>query len=211
MQENLIIKEKRYKPTKYEMYGFIGLLRLLTNFIRTKLFYPFARIIHFPFQVKGKKYISFGLGFSAGSYCKIEAYPYLNQGKIIKFGKNVRINNFSHISGICSIAIGDNVLMASRIYISDLNHGSYNGDENDSDPESIFDKRLVTGKPIVIEDNVWLGESVSVLSGVTIGRCSVIGSNSVVTKNIPPYTIAVGTPAKPIKRFDFDNNRWVKI
>lgn len=193
------------------MYGFRGMIKLSLNLIRTKLFYPFARIIHFPFQIKGRKYITFGNGFSAGSYCKIEAYPYVNQSKIIQIGKNVRINNFSHISGVNSIIIGDNVLMASRIYISDSNHGSYLGDEDDSNPESIVSERLVTGKPIVIEDNVWLGESVSVLSGVTIGRCSIIGSNSVVTKSIPPFTIAVGTPAKPIKQYDFDKKRWVKI
>jgi len=60
---------------------------------------------------------------------------------------------------------------------------------------------LITGS-IVIENDVWLGAGVIVLPNVTIGECSVIGSGSVVTKDIPPYSIAVGSPAKVIKHID---------
>jgi lipopolysaccharide O-acetyltransferase len=63
---------------------------------------------------------------------------------------------------------------------------------------------------VAIEDNVWLGEFVSVLPGVTIGKGSIVGANSVVSKNLPPYVIAVGTPAKPIKKFNFETNKWEK-
>jgi len=203
--------EKRYKPSKLEMYGFKGMVKLILYVIRTKLFLPRARIIHFPIYIRGRKYISFSSGLSVGIGCRFEAFPYVNQGTIIQFGKNIEINDYVHITGINSVIIGDNVLMASKIYISDSNHGSYLGDENDSLPESLVRKRLVSGNPILIEDNVWLGESVSVLSGVTIGRCSVIGANSVVSRNIPPYTIAVGSPARPIKKFDFELLRWVRI
>lgn len=210
MQSDSEIK-KRYKPSKLEIYGFVGLIKLVVNLIRTKIFLHQARIIHFPVQIRGRKYISFEKGISMGFGCRIEAYPYVNQETIISFGKDIEMNDYVHITGINSVVIGDNVLMASKIYISDSNHGSYAGDENDSLPESIARKRPVSGKPIVIEDNVWLGESVSVLSGVTIGRCSVIGANSVVSKSIPPYTIAVGIPAKPVKKFDFETNRWVKF
>lgn len=55
-------------------------------------------------------------------------------------------------------------------------------------------------KPIVIEDDVWIAARVNVMAGVTIGKGSVIGAGSVVTKDIPPYSIAVGTPAKVIKK-----------
>jgi len=57
-------------------------------------------------------------------------------------------------------------------------------------------------KDVVIDDDAWIGASVTILPGVTIGRCSVVGSGSVVTKSIPEYSIAVGSPAKVIKKID---------
>jgi lipopolysaccharide O-acetyltransferase len=200
-----------YKPGKFEMYGLFGAIRLALNLIMTKLYIPSARLVRFPIDIRGKKYIDFGKKLTIGKGCRIEAYPYLHQGKIIKLGDNVEINDYVHITGVNKVVIGNNVLMASKIFISDTNHGSYKGDENDSLPESITGKRKVIGLPVSIEDNVWLGESVSVLSGVTIGRCSVIGANSVVSKDIPAYTIAVGNPAKLVKSFNFDTNKWEKI
>ena len=121
------------------------------------------------------------------------------------------MNDHVHITARESVKIGNNVLLASKIYISDCSHGSYSGDENDSHPESIPHDRPLFSKPVVIEDNVWLGEFVSVLPGVTIGKGSIIGTNSVVSKNIPSNVIAVGSPAKPIKKFNFATNNWEKI
>jgi acetyltransferase-like isoleucine patch superfamily enzyme len=66
-------------------------------------------------------------------------------------------------------------------------------------------------KPIIIEDNVWIGESVSILPGVRIGRGSVIGSNSVVTRSVPAYSIAAGCPAKTIKKYDRTSNAWLPV
>ena len=103
-----------------------------------------------------------------------------------------------------------NTILASKIYISDCSHGSYSGDENDSHPDSIPHDRPLSSKPVAIEDNVWLGEFVSVLPGVTIGKGSIVGANSVVSKSLPPYVIAVGTSAKPIKKFNFETNKWEK-
>ena len=62
----------------------------------------------------------------------------------------------------------------------------------------------------MLNSNVWIGEFVSILPGVTIGMGSIIGTMSVVTKSIPPYSIAVGSPAKVIKVYDFENKKWVK-
>jgi galactoside O-acetyltransferase len=65
----------------------------------------------------------------------------------------------------------------------------------------------ITAQGIVIEDDVWLGAGVTVVDGVTIGRGSIIGAGAVVTTDIPPYSIAVGIPAKPVKdRRQLDNN-----
>jgi lipopolysaccharide O-acetyltransferase len=62
--------------------------------------------------------------------------------------------------------------------------------------------------PVVIEDEVWLGERVCVMPNVTIGKHSVIGANSVVTKDIPPYCIAVGVPARIIKQYNHNKKQW---
>jgi lipopolysaccharide O-acetyltransferase len=65
--------------------------------------------------------------------------------------------------------------------------------------------------PVIIEDNVWIGEQVSVLLCVTIGRGSINGANSVVSKSIPSGCIAVGIPARVVKKFNYNNSQWEKI
>lgn len=195
---------------KFKQYGFWGLIKMGFNLVRTKLMYPQAKIIRFPIDVRGKKFISIAKGFTCGPGCRIEAYPEHFE-KTLFFGENFQMNDYVHITAMKSVKIGNNVLMASKIYISDCSHGSYAGNEQDSHPESIPKDRIMYAKPVVIEDNVWLGEFVSVLPGVTIGKGSIIGANSVVSKSIPANVIAVGSPAKPIKKFNFNTNNWENI
>lgn len=109
-----------------------------------------------------------------------------------------------------SITIGDNVLIASRVFISDHKHGSYNG-QSPSVPSDPPEKRQLCSSPIVIEDNVWLGEGVAIMPGVKIGHGCVVGANSVVTKNLPEKTICVGVPAKIIKRYNEITRTWEKV
>jgi acetyltransferase-like isoleucine patch superfamily enzyme len=191
-------------------YGFLGATRLFTSLIYTKIFFRQARLIRLPFDIRNKRNIKIGKNFTAGFGCRIEAFPLNEDNEIcISIGKDVQINDYVHIGAVGSITIGDNVLMASKIYISDHNHGSY--DELISDhPMSIPMDRKAICKPVVIGNNVWLGESVCVLPGVTIGEGCVIGALSVVTKSIPPYSIAVGSPAKVVKEYDFEINKWIK-
>ena len=190
-------------------YSFLQILFLSYFKIRTVLIFPKARIIRFPIDIRGKKFIQVSKGFTTGVGCRIEAYPKTDK-KVLFFGENFQMNDYVHITAMESVKIGNDVLLASKIYISDCSHGSYSGDENDSHPDSIPHDRPLSSKPVAIEDNVWLGEFVSVLPGVTIGKGSIVGANSVVSKNLPPYVIAVGTPAKPIKKFNFETNKWEK-
>lgn len=169
-----------------------------------------ARLIRFPIDLRGKKYIKVSKGFTTGVGCRLEAYP-INGEKIMFFGDNFQMNDYVHITAMKSVVIGNNVLFASKIYISDCSHGSYAGNEFDSNPNTIPLDRTLYAKPVVINDNVWLGEFVSVLPGVTIGKGTIVGANSVVSKSLPEYVIAVGIPAKPIKIFNFDTNRWELI
>jgi acetyltransferase-like isoleucine patch superfamily enzyme len=189
-------------------YGIIGGARLLISLIYTKLFFRQARLIRLPFDIRSKRLIKIGKNFTTGFGCRIEAFNNENV-TCITFGDNVQINDYVHIGAISSVTIGNNVLMASKVYITDHNHGSY--DELLSDhPMSIPSSRKLVCKPVTIEDNVWIGESVCILPGVKIGEGCVIGALSVVTKSIPPYSIAVGNPARVVKKYDFETHKWVK-
>lgn len=183
---------RTYHPTQ--------LLSLAYSLLLTKLFFPRARLIRFPIDIRNSKYIKFGQGFTTGRYNRIEChlFNYLPKPKLI-IENNVQINDSCHISCASEIIIEENVLIASRVYITDHDHGNYLVKSSD-----IFNKpemRNIYCEPVKIQKNVWIGEGVSVLKGVTIGANSVIGSNSVVTKSIPAYSIVVGNPARVIKSF----------
>lgn len=196
----------------YKIYGFWGGIRLLISLIYTKIYFRKARLIRLPFDIRNRRHIYIGEKFVSGFGCRIEAFPVNSSNKhCIHIGNNVQINDYVHITACENVKIGNNVLLASKIFISDLNHGNYSiGDEHDN-PNSIPINRKLFSNPVIIEDNVWIGESVSVLGGVTIGYGSIIGCNSVVTKNIPPNSIAVGNPAMAIKKFNFETKKWEKV
>ena len=195
-------------------YSFIQKVILTWWVIRTKIFCPKARLIRFPFDLRGKRFVDLGRSLTTGRYCRIEAFATECDDKNIKikFGNNVQINDFVHISAIERITIGDSVLMASHIYISDNSHGSYKGDEHDSDPRIPPTRRQYVTKPVSIGDNTWIGEGVMILPGAMIGKGCVIGAHSVVSEGIyPDYSMIVGTPARIVKRYNTVSNRWEKI
>lgn len=177
---------------------------------RTKLICRRARLIRFPIDLRNRRHMDLGQGLTTGVGCRLEAYS-PDGGVTLRFGKNVQINDYVHICAMQSVSIGNNVLMAGRIYISDNSHGSYKGDADDTSPEVAPVQRNYPTAGVAIEDNVWLGEGVVVLPGVRIGKGVVIGANSVVSRSIPEYTIAVGQPAKPIKRYNFTTKQWERI
>lgn len=188
----------------------IEILYLTKCVLFTRITVPTARILRLPIDIRGKKGIDFGTGLTTGYGCRIESFSE-DGSKTLFFGNNVQINDYCHINALKSVRIGDNVLIASKVFITDLEHGSYVGDENDSRPDSIVKDRPLSSKPVVIENNVWIGELCSVLPGVIIGENSIIGANSVVTKSIPANSIAVGNPAKVIKQFNFSTNKWERV
>jgi lipopolysaccharide O-acetyltransferase len=130
---------------------------------------------------------------------------------LIHIGSDVSINDYVHIGAVESVSIGDRVLIASKVFISDHDHGSYGRGGVHSDPRIAPAERPLSASPVVIEDDVWLGEFVSVLAGVRIGKGSIIGTMSTVSRDIPPYSIAVGSPARVIKQFNFASGMWEKI
>ena len=194
-----------------DTYGYFGILNLVYFFLKTKLLFPTARLIRFPIEIRGKRFIDFGRNFTAGKNCRLEAYPLNGNSVTMHLGSNLQINDNVHITAMDNVTIGDNVLMASKIYISDCSHGFYNGGNNDSSPNEKPIERQYKLAQVKIGNNVWIGESVSILPGVTIGEGAIIGANSVVTGNIPEYCIAVGAPAKIIKKYNSLVNKWQRI
>lgn len=143
--------------------------------------------------------ISVGSNFNTGPMLRLRAYEeYGNQkyDSLILVGDNFYAGDDCAVMAVGHIKIGNNVTLASRVTIIDHSHGI--GDYSDIE-EPVMSRRLGVKGPIIIEDNVWLCEGVVVLSNVKIGRNSIIGANSVVTHDIPPYSIAVGIPARVIK------------
>jgi len=155
--------------------------------------------INKPINLQGGKYISIGNNTGIGSYTILTAWDnYMNDkfSPEISIGNNVWIGEGCHITAINKIHIGDNVLMGKYITITDNSHGETNFEQLNIHPLS---RPLISRGPVRIEDDVWIGDKVTILSNVKIGKGSVIGANSVVTKDIPPFSIAVGMPAKIIK------------
>ncbi len=200
-----------YKIKYLDIYGFNGAVTLFLYAVISKLIYRNVKIIRFPFEIRGRKYIKWNKGFTTGKYCRIEAYPYIYTKEIIKIGKNFQMNDSVHIGAVGKIEIGDDVLVASRVYITDICHGEYNDVIKQSSPIEIPHTRKISYKSVKIEDRVWIGEGVVILPGVIIGEGAIIGANSVVTKDIPPNSIAVGNPAIVIKKYDFKIEKWVKV
>lgn len=177
------------------------------SFIHTKLFFPRATLIRFPFRLRGKKAaFQYAHGFTTGRNCRVEIY----EPGVIRLGKNCRIGDNVHLAALESVSIGHECLFASKVFISDISHGNYSGD-NQSSPAVPPNDRPLIANPVSIGNNVWLGENVVVLGGVTIGDGAIIGANSTVTTNIPDNCIAVGSPARPIKQYDISKKAWINL
>lgn len=188
-------------------------MKIIKSIIRRLWFFQFG------YQKFGKhSFVSQRHSFYGKKYICIENYVNIEKGARIECYKkyfNHIMNPLIHIKkSVCikenftalvadELTIGENTLIASNVFISTENHGM--------NPEIPYYEQPLTTKPVHIGSNCWIGEKVVILPGVTIGDYSIIGAGSIVTKNIPPYTIAAGNPAKAIKKWDAKNKECVKI
>lgn len=146
----------------------------------------------------------FGAPIHIGDFTTVIATPdnkvrltiWSNEANIegINIGNYCLICPGTRISAATSITIGDNCMIANGAYLSD------------SDAHGIYDRSYPVGKtsPIKLENNVWVGDSVIITKGVTIGQNSIIGAGAVVVKDIPSNSVAAGNPAKVVKKLDPD-------
>lgn len=168
--------------TKFKYFGNLSVLA-----------YPSTTIL-------GEEYISIGRNVRFGARAILTAWDKYECDSFtpqIIIGDNVNIGEDCHITAINKIEIGNDVLMGKKITISDNSHG-----ETDFDSLLIppIKRRLFSKGPVVIENGVWIGDKATILAGVRIGRNSIIGANTLVTKNVPENCIVGGVPAKIIKK-----------
>lgn len=122
--------------------------------------------------------------------------------RVVSIGDRCLIGRGSGIVGHFSIEIGNDVWTGHNVYITDQNHGY-------EDIHRPISAQTQPERAVRIGDGSWLGFGSVVLPGVTIGRHVVVGANSVVTSDIPDFSVAVGAPARVIRRFDGTN--WVAV
>lgn len=123
---------------------------------------------------------------------------------VLKIGNNVWIGQGCHINCAQSVLIENDVLISSYVFISDIDH-----DYSDIGKPVSLQKLIIS--PVTIKEQAFIGTGVKILAGVTVGKHSVIGANSVVSKDIPDYCVAAGVPAKVIKKYNFEKKTWEKI
>jgi acetyltransferase-like isoleucine patch superfamily enzyme len=156
--------------------------------------------------------ISIGKNDDIGSFCRITVSTDFAGKKVkskndirLRIGDNVDIGNNSFLSANNNVQIGNHVIMSAFVFITDHDHGFEDVSKN------LHEQPLTEGGNTIIEDNVFLGVKSTVLKNVTIGKHAIIGANSVVTHDIPAYSIAVGNPAVVIKRFNVKTKMWEKV
>lgn len=141
--------------------------------------------------------------FVLGSKSVIEDFSVINNGVgDVIIGKHTIIGISNVIIG--PVNIGDNVMFAQHVVVSGLNHGY----KDINIPPS---QQKVECNLISISDDVWIGANCVITAGVSIGKHSIVGAGSVVTKTIPDYCIAVGNPAKVIKKYSHTTNEWERV
>lgn len=157
-----------------------------------------SKVLPYTRKTIGLEYVSVGRDVILGRNLQLTAWNVGDKNTYpeIVVCDGAHIGDDSHITAIDSVIIGKNVLTGKRILITDNSHGDASGDMLDIAPN---ERAAVSKGPVIIGDNVWIGEKASILPGVTIGEGAIVGANAVVTKDVPPYTLVAGNPAKTIK------------
>jgi acetyltransferase-like isoleucine patch superfamily enzyme len=132
--------------------------------------------------------ISLGSNLTMGRQVLISVAP----NSRLSIGHNSGMNDYSRIVSNYGCFIGNNVMIGELVSIRDFDHVI-------DQLEIPMGTQGFVGAPVVVEDDVWIGRGVAILKGVRIGKGAVIGANAVVNRDIPPYSIAVGVPARVVK------------
>lgn len=180
-----------------------NVIRYIAGRIKFAEFGRHSAISH-PLRITGSKNIHIGRNVLIYSKAWISANPITGFTPELIISDNISIGDFAHIVASRRIVIGPDVLIANHVYISDNLH-CY------EDPEiPVRWQPINQCNDVYIGEGSWIGENVCII-GASLGKHCVIGANSVVTHDIPDFCVAVGAPARVIKKFDFEKNVWVRV
>jgi acetyltransferase-like isoleucine patch superfamily enzyme len=158
------------------------------------IYYIYNEIIsHVPLYCARNWYLRRILRIGVGEKTAIHMGCFIS-GNNIRIGSNSVVNRNTYLDGRTSLTIGDNVSISPHVYIISLDH----------DPQS--PSFAAIGKPVVIDDYVWIGARAILLPGVHLGKGCIVGAGAVVSRDIPAYSIAVGIPAKVVGQRTHDLN-----
>lgn len=161
----------------------------------------------------GDRRMQVGTGFRAGQGLWMEAVTQYGPQTLtpaLRIGEHFSASDYVHIACAFEISIGHDVLVGSKVHITDHNHGLYQGN-NPSSPMEKPAARPLYGAAVRIGNRVFLADGVIVMPGSDIGDGAIIGANSVVRGHLPGNTIYAGAPARPIKCFDTTTHSWVRV
>ena len=148
-----------------------------------------------PIRLKGERRIAIGSDVFVGRGSWLQVDDPAGEGLALEIGDGTSIVGGCVISAVSSVRIGKNVLFAKDVYVADHQHAF----EDPSRP--VLEQGVTRVAPVEIGDGAWLGENVVVGPGVRIGRGAVVGANAVVLADVPDYAVAVGAPARVVRRF----------
>lgn len=168
--------------------------------------FGFRSLIVAPMLISNYRHISIGKRVTIRNGVRLEVVD-PQQKVVISIGDGVNIEQNVHIVGRYRIDIGDNVSITGGCSIVDVVHPYDQGYPD----YKIGDRICTSYYPVKIGDNTFVGFGAHINPGVTIGRNCVIGARSVVTKDVPDFTVVAGNPARIIKKFNHTTNGWERV
>lgn len=141
--------------------------------------------------------------FELGANSTIEDFSVVNNGVgPVSIGSNSRIGLGNVLIG--PIKVGNQVIFAQNVVLSGLNHGY-------EDVNIPIRLQKVTTAQITVEDEVWIGANAVLTAGITVGKHSVVAGGSVVVKDVPPYSVVAGNPARILKQYNAESKQWERV
>lgn len=178
--------------------------RFFTRLLRSRFAeFGHGSFIDGPAWIRGGESISVGKGVQIWRASRFDVVNAEVGRTVIEIGDGVVLNPSIRISGAKSVQIGPGVGISSNCFITDNDHYSV-----DPTVSAVANSHVIAA-PTSIGAHAWIGEKACVLKGVTIGKHSIVGAGSVVVHDVPPFSIAAGVPARVIKSWCHDTNRWV--
>lgn len=191
-------------PQKLIQIIHILLTRFYTGYYSRyfKAFGSNSIIAPYVWSLRGPQYITIGNNVLIGGNIQLTAWGSNGNGSVsIIIGDGCSLGSNNHITAVKSISFGKNVLTGKNVTITDNSHGSTSYVDMNIPPKF---RNIITKGEVVIGDNVWIGDKATILPGVHIGDGAIVGANSVVTCDVPPMCVAVGSPARIVKQININ-------